>query len=302
MKKSELVKAAKEVNTIIEPPIDTKMGADELEAELLEASEAISEEDGLSEDTMKVLNEIKAKYTEDEDDEDEEEEEDGEEGEEADDENEDDEGVDEEGEDGDEGDTNEVYEDEESVDEDEDDDEDEDEDDEEEEPAPKKGKGKGKSKPAKPAKVEKPKKEKPVKADKPKKDTSKRDSIFKGNKTVTRIEYFVELINEGKYSKKDLIELAAKKFPEATISALSTIIADGANPKYCRFPVLLKVDKEDGNIVKFTDQKCDRGYPISTKIVVTADITPSSKKKEAPVKAAPAKAAKAGKKAGGKKK
>lgn len=319
MKKSELVKAAKEINTIIEPPIDVKLGTDELEAELLEASEAISEEDGLSEATMNVLEEIKAKYAETEDaddeadDEDEAEEEEAEEedadeeeeeDEETDDEDEDDEGEDEEREDGDEGATDEIDEDEESVDEEDEEDED--------EPTPAKKGSKGKSKPAK---VETPKKEKPAKAEKPKKDTSKRDSIFKGNKTATRIEYFVELINEGRYSKKDLIELAAKKFPEATISALSTIIADGANPKYCRFPVLLKVDTEDGNIVKFTDQKCARGYPISNKIVVTAGV-PSSKKKEektemakkapkekeAPVKAAPAKATKAGKKAGGKKK
>lgn len=282
MKKSELVKAAKEVNTIIEPSIDTKMGVEELEAELLEASEAISEEDGLSKATMNVLNEIREKYADTD-----EEEDNGEEDEEFENEDEDDEGFDEEEEDGDEEPTIEIDEDEEPVDAEEDEEEDEEpedaedeEEEDDEEPveeasAPKKGKGKSK----------------PAKAEKPKKDTSKRDAIFSGNKTATRIEYFVELINEGRYSKKDLVELAAKKFPDATISALSTILSDGGNMKYCRFPVLLITDKEDGNIVKFTDQKCERGYPITTKIVALT----SKKKEDMPP-------AKPGKKTGGKKK
>jgi len=303
MKKSELVKAAKEINTIIEPPIDVKLGTDELEAELLEASEAVSEEDGLSEETMDILAQIQAKYYSEEEDADEEDadEEEVEEDEEADDEDEDDEGVNEEGEDGDE-----ISEDEDV--EDGDDVEEEEEDEIEVLPIPKKGKGKAKEE--KPAKA--PKAEKPAKSDKP---TKTKDEIFGGNKTVTRIEFFMDLINEGRYSKKDLIELAAKQFPDATIAALSTILSDGTNPKYCRFPVLLRVDKEDGNIVKFTDIKCEKGSKI-TKEIVKHDGSKSSKKKEAkaemaekkasakkeaPAKTAPAKEAKAGKKAGKKK-
>ena len=303
MKKSELVKAAKEINTIIEPPIDVKLGTDELEAELLEASEAVSEEDGLSEETMDILAQIQAKYYSEEEDADEEEEdeEEVEEDEEADDEDEDDKGVNEEGEDGDE-----ISEDEDV--EDGDDVEEEEEDEIEVLPIPKKGKGKAKEE--KPAKA--PKAEKPAKSDKP---TKTKDEIFGGNKTVTRIEFFMDLINEGRYSKKDLIELAAKQFPDATIAALSTILSDGTNPKYCRFPVLLRVDKEDGNIVKFTDIKCEKGSKI-TKEIVKHDGSKSSKKKEAkaemaekkasakkeaPAKTAPAKEAKAGKKAGKKK-
>jgi len=306
MKKSELVKAAKEINTIIEPPIDVKLGTDELEAELLEASEAVSEEDGLSEETMDILAQIQAKYAdEEEEDADEEDanEEEVEEDEEADDEDEDDEGVNEEGEDGDESSEDEDVEDGDDVEEEE-------EDEIEVLPIPKKGKGKGKVKEEKPAKA--PKAEKPAKSDKP---TKTKDEIFGGNKTVTRIEFFIDLINEGRYSKKDLIELAAKQFPDATIAALSTILSDGTNPKYCRFPVLLRVDKEDGNIVKFTDIKCEKGSKI-TKEIVKHDGSKSSKKKEAkaemakkkasakkeaPAKTAPAKEAKAGKKAGKKK-
>lgn len=304
MKKSELVKAAKEINTIIEPPIDVKLGTDELEAELLEASEAVSEEDGLSEETMDILAQIQAKYADEEEedaDEEDADEEEVEEDEEADDEDEDDEGVNEEGEDGDE-----ISEDEDV--EDGDDVEEEEEDEIEVLPIPKKGKGKAKEE--KPAKA--PKAEKPAKSDKPKKT---RDEIFKGNKTATRIEFFIDLINEGRYSKKDLIELAAKQFPDATIAALSTILSDGTNPKYCRFPVLIYIDKEDGNIVKFTDIKCEKGSKI-TKEIVKHDGSKSSKKKEAkaekaekkasakkeaPAKTAPAKEAKAGKKAGKKK-
>lgn len=277
MKKSDLVKAAKEVNTIIEPPIDTKMGADEIEAELLEASEAISEEDGLSKATMNILNEIKGKYNEDTDEDDEDEEEENGETEETDDEDPDDEDPDVEGEDEEDEDGEQVLEDEESIADEEDE--------EEDEPAPKK-----------PVKAEKP-----VKADKPKKDTSKRDSTFKGNKTVDRIEYFVELINEGRYTKKDLVELATKKFPDATISALSTILSDGGNIKYCRFPVLIKIDKEDGNIVKFTDQIAERGYPITTKVVMLED-RQVPKKKEVVEKEPVEETKKAGKKTGGKKK
>lgn len=306
MKKSELVKAAKEINTIIEPPIDVKLGTDELEAELLEASEAVSEEDGLSEETMDILAQIQAKYADEEEedaDEEEEDEEEVEEDEEADDEDEDDEGVNEEGEDGDESSEDEDVEDGDDVEEEE-----EEEDEIEVLPIPKKGKGKAKEE--KPAKA--PKAEKPAKSDKP---TKTKDEIFGGNKTVKRIEFFIDLINEGRYSKKDLIELAAKQFPDATIAALSTILSDGTNPKYCRFPVLIYIDKEDGNIVKFTDIKCEKGSKI-TKEIVKHDGSKSSKKKEAkaemaekkasakkeaPAKTAPAKEAKAGKKAGKKK-
>ena len=305
MKKSELVKAAKEINTIIEPPIDVKLGIDELEAELLEASEAVSEEDGLSEETMDILAQIQAKYADEEEedaDEEEEDEEEVEEDEEADDEDEDDEGVNEEGEDGDESSEDEDVEDGDDVEEEE-------EDEIEVLPIPKKGKGKAKEE--KPAKA--PKAEKPAKSDKP---TKTKDEIFGGNKTVTRIEFFMDLINEGRYSKKDLIELAAKQFPDATIAALSTILSDGTNPKYCRFPVLIYIDKEDGNIVKFTDIKCEKGSKITKEIVKHDGGSKSSKKKEAkaemaekkasakkeaPAKTAPAKEAKAGKKAGKKK-
>jgi hypothetical protein len=305
MKKSELVKAAKEINTIIEPPIDVKLGTDELEAELLEASEAVSEEDGLSEETMDILAQIQAKYADEEEedaDEEDADEEEVEEDEEADDEDEDAEGVNEEGEDGDESDEDEAVEDGDDVEEEEEEDEI------EVLPIPKKGKGKAKEE--KPAKA--PKTEKPTKSDKP---TKTKDQIFGGNKTATRIEFFIDLINEGRYSKKDLIELAAKQFPDATIAALSTILSDGTNPKYCRFPVLIYIDKEDGNIVKFTDIKCEKGSKI-TKEIVKHDGSKSSKKKEAkaemaekkasakkeaPAKTAPAKEAKAGKKAGKKK-
>lgn len=305
MKKSELVKAAKEINTIIEPPIDVKLGTDELEAELLEASEAVSEEDGLSEETMDILAQIQAKYADEEEEDADEEDADEEEvegDEEADDEDEDDEGVNEEGEDGDESDEDEDVEDGDDVEEEE-------EDEIEVLPIPKKGKGKAKEE--KPAKA--PKAEKPAKSDKP---TKTKDEIFGGNKTVTRIEFFIDLINEGRYSKKDLIELAAKQFPDATIAALSTILSDGTNPKYCRFPVLIYIDKEDGNIVKFTDIKCEKGSKITKEIVKHDGGSKSSKKKEAkaemaekkasakkeaPAKTAPAKEAKAGKKAGKKK-
>ena len=307
MKKSELVKAAKEINTIIEPPIDVKLGTDELEAELLEASEAVSEEDGLSEETMDILAQIQAKYADEEEedaDEEDADEEEVEEDEEADDEDEDDEGVNEEGEDGDESSEDEDVEDGDDVEEEE-----EEEDEIEVLPIPKKGKGKAKE--DKPAKA--PKAEKPAKSDKP---TKTKDEIFGGNKTVKRIEFFIDLINEGRYSKKDLIELAAKQFPDATIAALSTILSDGTNPKYCRFPVLIYIDKEDGNIVKFTDIKCEKGSKITKEIVKHDGGSKSSKKKEAkaemaekkasakkeaPAKTAPAKEAKAGKKAGKKK-
>ena len=231
---------------------------------------------------MDVLSQIQAKYADNEEEEEEEEDADEEEiegDEETDDEDESDEGLDEEGEDGDE------------ISEDEDvpdniDIEEEEEEEVEVLPIPKKGKGKGKVKAEKPAKSDKPKKT--------------RDAIFKGNKTATRIEFFMDLINEGRYSKKDLIELAAKQFPDATIAALSTILSDGTNPKYCRFPVLIYTDKEDGNIVKFTDIKCERGSKI-TKEIVKHDGGSKSSKKKAPAKAVPAKEEKAGKKSGKKK-
>ena len=80
--------------------------------------------------------------------------------------------------------------------------------------------------------------------------------------------------------------------------------------------MLIYIDKEDGNIVKFTDIKCEKGSKITKEIVKHDGGSKSSKKKEAkaemaekkasakkeaPAKTAPAKEAKAGKKAGKKK-
>ncbi len=260
-KKAELVKAANELNEILDPPIDTKLKVAELEKEIWAASAVVTEDDDLTEATDEVINKLMEKYGSDEEENDEEEndeeemddedidfdddeEEDVDEEEEEDWDGEEDEATfdrDEEDENEEEGDYNGE---EESDLEDEDENEhneeyvdEEEEEEEEEEPAPK---------PKKPASKKKPK----IKTVHPK---------VRRSKTSARIEYFIELINEGRYTRKDLVELAIKRFPEASISALQTILSDGKNPKYCRFPVLLWTDDKDGGIVKFTDKPSTHG-------------------------------------------
>ncbi|MFA7718242.1 MAG: hypothetical protein WC875_06020, partial [Candidatus Absconditabacterales bacterium] len=96
-------------------------------------------------------------------------------------------------------------------------------------------------------------------------------------------------INEGKYTRKELVEQTAANFPDASLSAISTILSDGTSERYCRFPVLIYTDKADGGIVKFTDVPCARGSKITKETVVHAAGSKSKKEDKEVKKNKPAK-------------
>ena len=52
---------------------------------------------------------------------------------------------------------------------------------------------------------------------------------------------------KGKYTRKELTELAVEEFPDVAKSTIQTILTDGKNPKYNKFPKLL-VEDEDGKV------------------------------------------------------
>lgn len=57
-----------------------------------------------------------------------------------------------------------------------------------------------------------------------------------------RIKFLTPLIEKGKLTRKELLEKAAAQFPDATATALATVLSDGMNPKYNKFDRLLTVD------------------------------------------------------------
>jgi len=54
-----------------------------------------------------------------------------------------------------------------------------------------------------------------------------------------RRPFLADLIGKGKYTRKEILEKAAEKFPEASASALLTLVTDGKNPKYNKFDHLI---------------------------------------------------------------
>ena len=67
----------------------------------------------------------------------------------------------------------------------------------------------------------------------------------KPKKTGEKIAFFTGLIEEGKYTQSEIMEKGQKEYPEASVGGLRTILTDGKNPKYNRFAKLIVV-KADG--------------------------------------------------------
>ncbi|MBN1181808.1 MAG: hypothetical protein JXB49_05930 [Bacteroidales bacterium] len=61
------------------------------------------------------------------------------------------------------------------------------------------------------------------------------------------IQYLTQLIDEGKYTRKELYDKTVAQFPEVAKSTVLTRITDGFNPKYTVFGYLLAKDA-DGRI------------------------------------------------------
>ena len=79
------------------------------------------------------------------------------------------------------------------------------------------------------------------------KDKPEKKAADPGKKTTLaeKIDFFTPLIKSGKYTQKDLVELAVKEFPKLTKSTFQTFLTDAKNKKYSKFPKLV-ISGEDG--------------------------------------------------------
>ena len=75
--------------------------------------------------------------------------------------------------------------------------------------------------------------------------SSETQKTGKPKKTGEKIAFFTGLIEEGKYTQAQIMEKGQKKYPEASEGGLRTMLTDGKNPKYNRFAKLIVV-KADG--------------------------------------------------------
>ena len=89
------------------------------------------------------------------------------------------------------------------------------------------------------AKPETKEKAKPETKEKAKPETKKKVPNFKGTATADKIKELDPLLKAGKSTKKELIDAILAKYPDSNLSGIVTLLTDGKNPKYNRFPKLL---------------------------------------------------------------
>jgi hypothetical protein len=58
------------------------------------------------------------------------------------------------------------------------------------------------------------------------------------------IQYLTQLLDEGKYTRKEMVELAVKQCPETSKSSIETVLTDSMNKLYNRFPLLVEKTKD----------------------------------------------------------
>lgn len=62
--------------------------------------------------------------------------------------------------------------------------------------------------------------------------------------------YLKELIQEGKFTQKEIMTKGREKFPSLAPSTISTLLCDSKNPKYNKFDKLVVLDEK--GIMKFS--------------------------------------------------
>ena len=70
----------------------------------------------------------------------------------------------------------------------------------------------------------------------PKEEGKKLQTNSKRPPLKERIDFFTSLIEQGKYTRKELIEKGVKNFPTVPPFSLGIILSDAKNPKYNKFP------------------------------------------------------------------
>lgn len=83
------------------------------------------------------------------------------------------------------------------------------------------------------------------------KEVKKLKTAQKPSQRAERVAFQMELIEKGT-TMKDLAEATEEKFPNIKHSTIMTEIRDGKNPKYCKYPKLLVIEKETG-VISTTD-------------------------------------------------
>lgn len=63
------------------------------------------------------------------------------------------------------------------------------------------------------------------------------------------IAFMTECIDEGGWTRAELVEATIEEVPDLAPSTIATLISDGKNPKYNRFNALLTED--EGGIISF---------------------------------------------------
>jgi len=74
-------------------------------------------------------------------------------------------------------------------------------------------------------------------------DAEKKGSS-KGRRFGERTSFLLSLLEEGKYSRKEIIEKGMEKFPSSSRDTWGTMITDSKNPKYNKFDKLVKQRKD----------------------------------------------------------
>ncbi len=64
-----------------------------------------------------------------------------------------------------------------------------------------------------------------------------------------KLVFLSGLISKGKLTRKEVVEQAVLKFPDASPAGLATLVSDGKNPKYNKFPKL--VVENDKGLISF---------------------------------------------------
>lgn len=78
-----------------------------------------------------------------------------------------------------------------------------------------------------------------------KKETTKKKPRTNGPSLTQQCREFIGTkIEEGKYTRKELEDLASQKFSDLSISSIKVIITDGKNPKYNKFDKLVIEDEK----------------------------------------------------------
>ncbi len=67
--------------------------------------------------------------------------------------------------------------------------------------------------------------------------------------TVLRIEFATKMIIEGKHTQKEIVAAMCEAFPANTVGGHKTILQDGKNPKYNKFPKLIVIG--ENNVLQF---------------------------------------------------